>query len=132
MTSRPFSKKWMLISMAVFIASELLIGGLVGSLMRGYTSISLRFLMQGLLNLGSYFVGGVIIGVISPGVRIYEPAAGAFLSVALMMSLTLFTPFSFIAFSLTKLLVGGAIAFALGLAGAKLGERLMGNRILDE
>ena len=43
----------MLISMAVFIASELLIGGLVGSLNRGYTSISLRFLMQCLLNLGS-------------------------------------------------------------------------------
>ncbi len=43
-------------------------------------SISLLFLIQGLLNLVSFFIGGFLIAVISPGQRIHEPAAGAFLS----------------------------------------------------
>jgi hypothetical protein len=95
-------------------------------------SLSLRFTLQGLLNLVSYFIGGLIIGLISPGLRIHEPAAGAFLSVTLMLSLTLFTPYSFIRFSLTKMLIGGAIAFWLALLGARLGEKIAGNRIPQE
>ncbi|SDH14393.1 hypothetical protein SAMN04488136_10970 [Vibrio xiamenensis] len=90
-------------------------------------SISLHFMMQGLLNLASYFIGGFIIGFISPGIRIYEPAAGAFLSVATMLLLTLFTPFHFFHFSLTKMIYGGAIAFFLALTGAKIGEKVTGN-----
>ena len=126
---RPFSWKWVLISMAVFVAVELILGGFFGHVLLGrYTSISLRFMLQGLLHVVSFFVGGLIVGFFSPGVRIQEPATGAFLSVALMLSMSLFTPYSFIRFSLFKMLLGGAVAFALALAGAKLGERLSGNR----
>ena len=111
----------------MFVLVELVLGGLVGHLLVGrFFSISLHFAMQGFLNLLSYFLGGILIGVISPRVRIDEPAAGAFLSVALMLTLTLFTPFSFIQFSLTKLLIGGAVAFGLALVGARIGERLTG------
>jgi len=46
-----------------------------------------------------------------------------------MFVLTLFTPYWFIRFSMVKLLVGGAIAFFLALTGAKLGERVAGNRV---
>ncbi len=126
--NREFSKSWMLISFAIFIITELFLGGLIGSVVFGrYMSISLHFMLQGLLNLISYFIGGFIIGLISPGIRIYEPAAGAFLSVATMLLLTLFTPFSFFHFSLTKMIIGGAIAFFLALTGAKMGEKLTGN-----
>jgi len=129
---RPFSTKWMLASMAIFIGAELLLGGLVGEVVAGrFMSLSLRFLLQGLLNLVSYFIGGFIIGAISPGLRIHEPAAGAFLSVALMLCVSLFTPYSFIRFSMTKMIIGGAIAFCLALAGAKLGEKVTGSRIPD-
>lgn len=129
-THRPFSKKWMFASFLIFMASELFIGGLVGNLLVGrYVSISLRFMLQGLLNLAGYFVGGFIIGLISPGIRIYEPAVGAFLSVAVMLSLSLFTPYTFIHFSLTKMLIGGCIAFFLALSGARLGEKIAGNRL---
>jgi hypothetical protein len=113
--------------MVVFTAIELLLGGVVGDVVGGkFTSLSLRFALQGMLHLTSYFLGGIFIGIISPRVRIDEPAAGAFLSVALMLTLALFTPYSFIQFSLTKLVIGGAIAFALALAGARLGEKLTG------
>ena len=114
--------------MATFILVELTLGGLVGGLVSGYISISLRFMFQGLLHLASFFIGGFIIGLVSPGIRILEPAVGAFLSVAIMLVLTIFTPYSFIHFSLTKLLVGGAIAFALALFGARIGERFTGNQ----
>ncbi len=123
-----FSKKWMIISFVIFVATELILGGLLGHVVFGrFMSMSLLFMLQGLLNLVSYFIGGIIIGVISPGIRIYEPAAGAFLAVLLMMVLTIFTPFSFIHFSLFKVIIGGGIAFFLALTGAKIGERLTGN-----
>lgn len=77
-----FSKQWMWISFGVFIVTELVLGALVGGLVVGkFMSLSLRFMLQGLLNLLAYLIGGFIIGLISPGIRIYEPAAGAFLSV---------------------------------------------------
>jgi len=129
-TDRSFSKPWMFISFFIFIAVELTLGGFVGGVVVGkYMSIHLHFMMQGLLNLISYLIGGFIIGIISPGIRIYEPAAGAFLSVLVMLLLTFFTPYSFIHFSMTKVIIGGGIAFFLALTGAKFGERIMGNKI---
>ena len=116
--------------MAIFIGIELFLGGLIGNLLVGrFMSISLKFLLQGLLNLVSFFIGGFVIGLISPGIRIHEPAVGAFLSVSLMLCITFFTPYSFIHFSFTKVIIGGAIAFFLALSGAKLGERAIGTRV---
>ena len=127
--TQPFSKKWVIASTAIFVAVELFLGGLIGNLVVGtFMSLNLRFLLQGLLNLISFFIGGFIIGLISPGIRIFEPALGAFLSVALMLCLSFFTPYSFIQFSLTKMLIGGGIAFFLALTGARAGEKVAGNR----
>ena len=115
-TYRPFAMRWVLASMALFIGVELVLGGLIGKIVLGrFTSLSLQFLLQGALNVLSYFIGGFLIGFFSPGLRIHEPAIGAFLSVALVLSLSVFTPYSFIHFSLSKMLIGGAIAFWLAL-----------------
>ena len=127
---RPFDVKWVVGSMFVFIAAEILFGVLLANILAGpVTSMSLRFMLQGVLNLLGFFVGGVLIGLFSPGLRIREPAMGAFLCVVLMMGLTLFTPYSFIRFSMTKMLIGGAVAFWLALVGARFSERLAGNRM---
>ncbi|MBF0198632.1 MAG: hypothetical protein HQL32_13020 [Planctomycetes bacterium] len=127
---RPFSKKWMILSMVIYIAAEIFIGFFIGGIIVGkYVSIGLQFMMQGLCMLLAYFVGGFLVGVISPGVRIYEPAAGAFACVALTMILVIFVPLPFFHFSLTKLIVGGAIAFVIALTGAKMGERITGNKL---
>lgn len=113
--------------MVIFIASEILIGYFIGGIMVGkYVSSGLRFMMQGLCMLLAFYVGGFIIGAVSPGLRILEPALGAFLSVATMMTITLFTPSIFFHFNLIKLVLGGTIAFCLALAGAKTGEKLTG------
>ena len=131
-SGQPFSNRWMLASMAIFIGIELLLGGIVGQIVVGrFMSLSLRFMLQGLLNVVSFFIGGFIIGVISPGLRIREPATGAFLSVALMLILSIFTSYSFIRFSLTKMIIGGIVAFCLALTGAKIGEKVTGHHIPD-
>lgn len=127
---RPFSKKWMFLSMFIFIALELVIGVWVGGIVVGkYKSIYLTFLLQGSLTLVSYFIGGFVVGFLSPGLRISEPAWGAFLSVAIMLVLTFFTPHRFFQFDMTKLLVAGAIAFFLALYGATLGEKASGKKV---
>lgn len=127
---QPFSIKWVVLSMIVFVVVELLLGVLLGHFVVGkYASINLKFVLQGVLNLSSYLIGGFIIGLVSPGIRVYEPGVGAFLAIALMLGLTLFTPFAFIQFNAIKLLLGGGIAFCLALAGAMWGERLAGNKL---
>lgn len=82
-------------------------------------------MVQGLLNLVSFSIGGVLVGFFSSGRRVPEPAIGAFLSVALVLSLSLFTPSSFIRFSLSKTLFGGVGAFWLGRGPGEAG----GNRL---
>jgi hypothetical protein len=127
---RPFSWKWVLISIAVFMATEALLGWLVGEFLVGrYISAPGDFRVQGILYLVSYFVGGFVVGVISPGLRLWEPAVGAFFSVASSLLIAVFMPLRFFQFSTWKLLIGGAIAFALALTGAELGEKLTGNLI---
>lgn len=116
--------------MLIFIVLELALGQLVADFVVGkYKSMHLAFLLKGLLNLASYFLGGLIVGLISPGIRLLEPALGAFLSLALMLSITFFTPYSFLHFSMSKLVIGGIIAFFLAITGAKIGEQLSGNRL---
>jgi len=125
-----FSWRWTFASMGIFMGAELLLGMLVGELVVGrYVSISLRFMVQGLLHVASFFVGGLIVGVVSPGVRIEEPAVGAALSVGVTLALTVFSPYTFMQLETGKLIVGGIIAFVVALAGAKLGERLTGNKV---
>lgn len=129
---RPFSAKWAFISMVVFVVTEAALAWFVGEYLVGqYLTQPGDFRVQGMLYLLSYLVGGFIVGVISPGVRIMEPAIGAFFSAAASLVLALFMPLSFFRLSTWKLVVGGLIAFFLALWGAQIGERLSGHR-LDE
>lgn len=126
----PFSWRWATASALIFAAGQVVLGHFVSGLIVGsMVSLHTRFLTEAIFILASYFIGGIIIGLISPGIRILEPAIGAFICVAMMFVVTVFTPLRFISFSWPKLLIGGAIAFALALSGAKIGERLAGNRL---
>lgn len=112
--------------MAVFVVTELIIGGLIGGLLLGYQSYSLEFTLQGLLHLAAFLVGGFVVGVVSPGERILEPAIGAALSVVLMFALTALTPYPWFAFRFNRMVVGGTMAFVTALIGAYGGERVTG------
>lgn len=131
--SRPFSTLWTLVSVGLFLAVELGIGTYLGPLVLGkYVSPMFHLQLQMMMHLTSFYVGGLLVGLLSPGVRIAEPAVGAFLSVVTVFLISFFMPGWFYGFAPGRLLVGGAIAFAIALAGAYSGEKLMGNVGTDE
>jgi stress response protein SCP2 len=133
---KELSKAWVLYSLAVFIIAELFLGGLVGTYIVGrFVPHALTYAIEVVLILTSFFVGGVVIGLLSPKVRVLEPALGAFLCVLLTLSISFFSPYSFMRFTWTKLAIGGGCAFFLAFFGACLGERIsakMGNRNSQE
>lgn len=56
--NRTFSFKWVFFSMLLFVVVELALGVSVGELVAGrFASLNLKFLIQGTLNLASYFLG---------------------------------------------------------------------------
>lgn len=124
-----FSLGWVAAGVFIITALELLIALVVAPavLVGRLASPMLRMRLEILMHLTSFWAGGLVVGLISPRVRLLEPAVAAFVSVGLVFLTSVFLPNHFLSFSLGKLLVGGGIAFALALAGAYLGERLMGN-----
>lgn len=125
---RPFSKHWVWISVVAFIVAELIVGGLLGELIFGrMLSISTSFLLQGLLNMSGYLLGGFAVGVLSPGRRILEPAAGAAATLVLIAISALFVPYRYMGYANSGLIVACVLAAGLGAAGAYAGERITGN-----
>ena len=123
--NQPFSMGWVLGSMVVFVVAQLVLAVIVGQLLiGGRFPTGMHQVVQGLLILISYFVGGFVIGVISPKIRIIEPALGAFSSIFLVVLVSFVMPNSYIYFNWLKMFIGGAIAFALAMYGATLGEKL--------
>jgi hypothetical protein len=84
-----------------------------------------------LIAVGSYFVGGVFTGWLSPGETIKEPAGAAALAVVLNSISDFLMQSGSEGFAMGQWIVGAAISvvlgFALGLAGGWLGERIQGD-----
>ena len=113
----------MVSSVIIFIAVELALSTVLSPFMQGAgVSHVLRLKIHGLLNIAGYFVGGVLVGLISPGVRILEPAIAAVIAVGATLTLSYFTPYWFYKFSMDKMLIGGGIAFVCAMLGAHMGE----------
>ncbi len=128
---RPFSMGWAFLSLVLFLAFELFIGHWLAPLVVGaYVSPMFHLQVQMLLHLVALYLGGLAVGVVSPGRRLVEPAVGAFLSVLITFLMSFFMPSWFLVFDLTKIVIGGGVAFFVALLGAWHGEGLMGN--LDE
>jgi stress response protein SCP2 len=127
-----FSWAWMLASLVVFIITEIGIAGLFQTnLFWSFIPQSFRFLVEIVSFSISFLVGGMIVGLVSPSIRVLEPAIAAFFSVIILLSNGFFTAHGFADFSLIKMLIGGSVAFALAMSGARLGEAMaakFGNR----
>ena len=123
--NQPFSWGWLWGSVSIFVLTQLVLAFLVGDLLLGARiPHGLQQMVQGFLMLLSYFVGGFLIGVISPKIRVIEPALGAFASIFLVVIFSFLMPNNYVYFEWLRLLIGGVVAFGLAMYGAVLGERL--------
>ncbi len=122
---KSFSWQWMLTSLVIFIILEIVISSLffVNSFW-SFAPQSFRYLVEIVSFLITFLLGGTIVGLISPSIRVIEPALAAFFSVFIMLSNGFFTPYGFSNFSLVKTVIGGGIAFAFAMSGARLGEKI--------
>lgn len=126
-TADGFSKSLMWGSMALFLVIQVVLGALAGKILLGtFVSQHTRMLVEGGINLGSYALGGFIIGFVTPQLRLFEPAVGAFLALLAAMTVAWFTPYLLYWASLDRMIFGGALAFALAYLGARAGEKLGG------
>lgn len=124
----PFlSWRWVGASLAIFLLVEIALGIGVGELVAGrYLSLGTAFWVRGSIQLAAFFIGGVVVGVVSPSVRVLEPALGGAAAVGLTALTAIFTPYGHIRMGSSRLMLAGGIAFGLALAGAWVGERLTG------
>ena len=126
---KSFSWKWVALSIVIYTAMEIGIAVfLAPAIFAGrLASPMLQMRLQMLMHLASFLVGGFFVGLLSPGVRMWEPAVGAFVSVAIVFMMSFFMPTWFMHWDTQKVMIGGGIAFALAIAGAYSGEKIMGN-----
>jgi hypothetical protein len=127
--SQPFSMGWAIASVIIFTVLEIAIAVAIAplSLAAHLASRMVQMRIEMLMHLLSFYVGGIFVGIISPRVRLVEPAVGAFCSVALVFMISFFMPTWYLHFRFSQMLVGGLIAFGLAIAGAYTGEKWMGN-----
>lgn len=124
----PFSWGWVWLSFAGFLAFQVALGYLAGEyLLKHYHTGHTKYLIEGGINLGSYYLGGFLIGFISPRVRLLEPAVAAGLAMLACLSVGWFTPSVWHQFGTNKFLWGGGLAALLAYAGAFSAERLTGS-----
>lgn len=81
-------------------------------------------LLQVIINTITYYLGAFMVGVVSPRVRIMEPAVAAVIAVVLVHASGLWVPYGYMPFSLGKVVVLGAFVFCVAWAGAVHGEKL--------
>jgi len=125
---QPFAWRWVFGSMVLFIVLELLMGEWMAHVLAGRVlSDGTGMLLRNGLQLAAFFSGGTIIGVVSPKLRLIEPAIGAVGCMALIVALTWMTPLRFYGFGGVKLVAACVMSFGVALAGAWVGERVMGN-----
>lgn len=125
---QPFAWRWVAGSMVVFVVLELLLGEGLAHLLDGRVlSDGTGLLLRNGLQLVAFFGGGALIGVVSPKLRLIEPALGAVGCIGLILVMTWMTPLRFYGYGGVRLVAACGVSFAAALAGAWVGERLSGN-----
>lgn len=120
-----FELRWALLAAGVYLAAQVVI-------LVGLPFIISAFDPQGLAGLliscAVWFVGGIGVGVVSPGKTFVEPAVGALMAVVPTISyLAWVTPAGFQP-TLLAYIVTGLLGVMLALFGAFLGEKVQMNQ----
>jgi uncharacterized membrane protein YhdT len=116
-----FEWKWALIASGVYLAAQLVILVILPFVISSYDPQGLPGLW---ISVAVWFVGGIVVGMVSPGKTFIEPAAGASLAViptAAYLALT--TPDGFQP-SLLAYVVTALLGVMFALFGAFVGEKM--------
>jgi len=129
MAKAPLSVKWIIIGSAIIIALNLILTMLLEPATREALVASMGetgglLVLALIVAIGSYFVGGIIIGYASPGTTLMEPAIAS--AIAILFNVVIWWLRSGELVSVIGVAAMIVLGFALGLAGAKVGERLQG------
>jgi len=116
-----FEWKWALTSCAVYLVVQALVLGVLPLVISSFDPIGFSGLTLSIL---VWFVGGAIVGLVSPGKTFVEPAVGAIIAVVPTVGfLAMITPSGFQP-SLLTYIVGGVAGVMVALFGAFLGEKV--------
>jgi hypothetical protein len=119
-----FELRWALLSAGVYLLAQLVI--LVG-LPLVISSFDPQGLPGLLISVAVWFVGGIVVGIVSPGKTFVEPAVGALIAVIPTVSyLAITTPDGFQP-TLLAYIVTALLGVMIALFGAFLGEKLQMN-----
>ncbi|HEY4001690.1 MAG TPA: hypothetical protein VGO93_22635 [Candidatus Xenobia bacterium] len=136
MNKSGFSWGWTGLAFAVFTVVEIVVGTLLHGLIASrFPSMDLDLKLSMLILVASFLVGGFVVALVSPRVRIWEAGVAAFLTVLMTHLYAFFVPVSFIHPDLHRMLVGGVMGLVLAAIGADSGERVsarLGNRKAQE
>jgi hypothetical protein len=117
-----FEWKWALIATAVFSALQGVVLGVIPLAVKAFDPQGLPGLM---LSVPIAFVGGVIMGAISPGKTFVEPAVGAMLaSVPMIAIIAAITPSGAFEPTLLAYVICATMGIMMALFGAFLGEKI--------
>lgn len=123
-----FEWKWALIATAVFSTLQGVVLGAIPLAVAAFDPQGLPGLM---LSVPVAFIGGVIMGAISPGKTFVEPAVGAMLaSVPMIAIISAITPAGAFEPTLLAYVICATMGIMMALFGAFLGEKIqMGNGV---
>ncbi len=114
--------KWIAISVLIFLVVQVALSIVFG--LFGLITLGFGFLLFVIVKPLTYFLGGIATGRFSPGITIREPAIGA---VVVSVAGVIFDASRSSVGSILWMIVSGAVAFLLALAGAQIGERMQRN-----
>ncbi len=133
MSDRPsLNVKWIIIGAAVIIGLNQILTLAIAQptydvLLPGLGHSGALYALTAILAVGSFFVGGLLVGWMSPGTTLLEPAIASAAGIIINGIFYSATNGPMGLLGMIGLLVAAGLGFGLGLAGAKVGERIQGD-----
>lgn len=116
-----FEGRWALIAGGIYIALQAVI---LGILPLGLSNFDPQGLSGLMISAAVWFVGGIVVGFISPGKTFVEPAAGALIAVPPTIAYLVFTTPDGFQPSMMAYIVFSILGVMVALFGAFIGEKV--------
>ena len=121
MASESLDWKWVGLGLVILLAVQVALN--IIFTVFGLLTLGFGFLLFVIVKPVAYFLGGMLTGYVSPGITIREPAIAA---VIIAVAGVIFDAGS--GGRILGIIISGAVALFLAIAGAQIGERMQRNR----